>query len=299
MFVLLAMVGYGCRPSTLSPAEIEKCLEEAAELMSYYDFDHARELLGKYLPRMETDTALWKRGQYLWAIANWQSVPCSAERIQRAVEVLQTLLERYPHDPLMPLVLRALGRIAEIEDFPGDPRDRETASRYYERIRSQWPESGLADEATLWLAGLHWQTDEPGSWEKGIQVLLDYLQEHPENHLAALMQEKLAETYWKRLRDAERALYHFQAADRLGWTNRNTISLNLLRMAQMAEELQRWEAAIGYYSRIVEDYPRDASVWWCRQKIRRLEREHLAKPLSLVNECNPAQVPGRIKDKEP
>lgn len=282
LLALLVLVGDGCRQAALSSAETEECLAEAVRLMSYYDFDNARELLRKHLPRMETDTPAWMRGQYLWAIANWQSVPGSPDRIENAVQALQTILDRHPRDPLMPLALRALGRIAEIEDFPGDPRDRETARRYYERIRQEWPESVVADEATLWLAGLHWQvSDQPGELAKGLQVLLDYLQEHPENQFAALMQEKLGETYWKQLHDAERALFHFQAADRLGWTNRNTISLNLQRMGQLAEELARWEVAAGYYARIIKDYPRDASVWLCRQKIRQLAEAHPGLPIAI------------------
>ncbi len=282
MLAFTAIVQFGCAKKGVSEEQDAAVIDRAEELLALYDFDEAYKLLTPHLGLMEEGTPEWARALYLHSMAGWQSLPPSRGRIEDAREAFHYLAEKAPASTYAPMALRNLGRMAELRTYPGDVMDTEKARDYYQRVLEGWPGTLMAHEAAARLAGTYIQDVlNVGSIQKGVTFLEDYLEQYPNNELAGLMWEYLAETRYLMLDDKEGALLALINADKAGWVDPNKTLMNLWRMANLAEELGQVELAVSAYRRVIIEHTRGGRSWEARQRLLALRDAHPEYRISL------------------
>lgn len=272
---IFLMALFGCGKKSLTTAEDAAVIERAEELLALYDFDEAYNLLTPHLELLEVGTQEWARALYLHSMAGWQSLPPSRGRVEEARGGFLLLAQTAPGSAFAPMALRNLGRMEELRTHPGDIMNAENARRFYERVLDGWPGSLVAHEAAARLAGTYIQDVlNMESVKKGDALLVDYLSKYPENELAGLMWEYVAETRFLILEDKQGALEALLKADKAGWTDPNKTLTNLWRLANLAEELSELEIAVNTYQRVIAEHTRGGRSWEARNRLLQIKEAH-------------------------
>lgn len=273
--VIMGIFIGGCSDRNLLEGQETAIVDKAEELMALYDFDEAYELLTPYLPLMKEGTPEWVRMVYLHSVAGWQALPPSHSRIEEARRGFLAVVEKASDSAFAPMALRNLGRMSELRTHPSDVVDVEKARGYYEQILKGWPGTQMAHEAAARLAGTYIRDVlNLDSIRKGEAILEDYLKEYPDNVLAGLMWEYLAETRYNMLKDKEGALLSLVNADKAGWADPTKTLINLWRMATLAEELGQIDLAVSAYRRVIIEHTRGGRTWAARQRLLALKEAY-------------------------
>ena len=162
-------------------------------------------------------------------------------------------------DPSRGTKLSLLG-LARIDLKEGD---RDLAIEKLEQLRSEFPDTVEADEATVHLAGILFDTRKdksaPGGFalppeedvQRGIEALRERLDKRTDSPLASIMHRMLAGKHVERKQWAQ-AVEHLRAALTAGITSSRTESAILWQIARIAEmELKDYALAADFYQRFI------------------------------------------------
>ncbi len=187
-------------------------------------------------------------------------------------------------DPSRGAKLSLLG-LARI-DLKEGSRDR--AIEKLEQLRSEFPDTVEADEATIHLAGILFDSGKdksaPGGFalppredvQRGIGALRERLDKRPDSPLASIMHRMLAGKHVEQKQWA-RAVEHLRAALRAGITSSRTESAILWQIARIAEmELEDYPLAADYYQRFINASRRHVLYYRAHLSLERV-KELMAK----------------------
>ncbi len=163
-------------------------------------------------------------------------------------------------------------------------QQNDAARKRLDTIREEFSDTAEADEATLHLAQSYFEPPAnesmPGGYEladaesveTGLQLLIDWLGRRPENRLAAVMHQTVADKLIER-QDYRVAVEHLRAALARGIVSARTRSSILWQIARIAEyELGDLALAEDYYERFVAVSRRHVLYYRATQSLQRVRR---------------------------
>jgi tetratricopeptide (TPR) repeat protein len=261
----------GCGDSS-APRDAAGLLQQGWQSYAMGDFDFALDSFRK-VERMG-QTADEERFSALLGLATTYHLSTNPDLAKAAEYYAQ--LQAMGTDEARQHSLLGMALIAISEDRSAD------AQTQLMGLIEQYPDSMLADEAVLHLADsllAPTRGEETGEYdlprdaqvERGIRVLEQRLESHPENPLAAQMHIMVANQYIGR-GDYRKAVDHLLAAEECGIGVSRTRSTVLWQIARVAEkQLKDYDLAETFYALYVHDFPRTALYYRASQSLKRVQ----------------------------
>lgn len=208
--LLPVMVGCG-GANVESP---EQAIREGDQEYSYFNFDGAYAYHDAAVNMLEEGSEDWQHAIFARANAAYQINPPDKAYIQQAKADWEKLLKVAPDGPYAARSLLSLGRLTELRDFRGDNfgvqgeffgqtgvtdtgRPMVVIARdYYQQVLDQFPNTDYASEAVLRIAGTYVQTYDEEQVRKGLSLLEEWLNTHPDDPFASVMWQYIGDTWF-------------------------------------------------------------------------------------------------------
>ncbi len=252
--------------------DVAATLAQAVEAIVRHDFDSGDTLFRSVARHAEQGSETWAQAVFGQAVCAHQASPATRERVNEAARLYELLFSTSPDSKYSAAAMIALARLHELLDYSGDVIDDEAARRLYKAVLDNWPDHEIAHEAMLRLADSHIRDFEnESSVGMGVQMLEQWLVQHPDNPLAWVYCEYLGEVQMSR-GNLELALSYLLRADELG-LNAVRVGYIYWLLGQLGEELGRMEVAIKYYRKLVIESPRGGRSYDAYLALQRIRRE--------------------------
>jgi tetratricopeptide (TPR) repeat protein len=215
----------------------------------------------------------WMQATFGAAVANSHGQPVSKDRVDRSMQLYEALVVARPDSKYAPRSIMNMGRLLELRDYPNDEPQYEAAREKYQQVVARWPNDPIASEATLRVAGTYVQAYDAPDFEqvrKGVDVLENWLAEHPKDPYASVMWQYLGDTYFIPLKEEAKALEAYNQVDALGWTDKGNEGPLLWRAAILAERTNNKDRAIYYYTKVITDTPNSGKAYEAQLALKRL-----------------------------
>jgi len=236
LLLTLIITGSGCRQG-VERLDPEALLEKARNEMLVFNFDNAKRLLNHNQPSFTKDHPDYPEFLYLQALANWHVVPPVPQDVVRAGMIFEHLTHDFPDHPLIPSALLLKGRLHDLRNFAGDEPDYEKARAAYREILDRFPGHDLAGDAVVRLAMTHIkQVDDPEEIQKGIDFVVDWLDEHPDSRHTSLLALFLGTMNDQFIGDRALGLRYYKQAYEIGFVNPGRAGVNTWRLVELAIE---------------------------------------------------------------
>jgi tetratricopeptide (TPR) repeat protein len=274
-FVGTLLVGTVCACSgserDASPKAAHEKIALAVQEVAYVNLDKALRYFGEAKALTQPGSDEWQEALFGEATSVWHLLPIQRENADRAAALFTELVTRVPESRFAPRALMNLGRILELPEDRDDPIDLPGARAWYQKVVDQWPGDAIAGEATLRIAGTYIQTYDDAEVRRGVSLLRSWAETHAADPLASIMWEYLASTYFFPLKDYGQSLYAYEKVDALGWTEKGLQGKYYWRIAQMSDRfLHNRDAAVKYYTKIIEETPNSGKAYESELALRRL-----------------------------
>lgn len=254
----------------------QKAFDMATEELVCFNFQVGYQMFGELVQTLPKDHPLYFKSVYARATCAQHITPPTYTMINEASGLYSKIVEECKDKQLVGRSLINLGRIAELRDYAGDEINLDEARKYYQKVVDANPDSELADEATLWIAGTYIQVvnDNPGAL-KGVAMLEQWLAKRPGNVYASPMWTYLGTTYEMTLNEPVKALACFIKADEIGLPAESQISSYYWRMALLAEKVPNaLDTAVTYYQKIIKITPTSGRAFEAKLALERLSKAH-------------------------
>jgi tetratricopeptide (TPR) repeat protein len=249
---------------------VSQLLQKATEQVAFFDWDKARSLYQSAMDRAEAGSDQWQSAAFGLAVTLQQETPADAGAIAQAGDLYRKLADGKLDSRFAARSLMNLGRIAEVRDFYGDVPDLPAARECYSQVIDRFAAAPIASEATLRLAGSYVQTFKAADLQKGADILLDWLKDHPADPLASGMWQYTGDAYFY-LQNYRASLDAYIKADAIGWMDRGNEGPILWRMAVLADRYVHDPATAGrYYTKIITDAPYSGKAYESQLALKRL-----------------------------
>ncbi len=263
------------------PATDEETLTAGLEALRVFNFGRSFELFQQLHGSTDIDDENWPLITYSYAISAWLKTPITAEGVALGVSLLESVVEQVPGSTYAASATLDLGRIAEISDFRGDPTDVTTARTYYERVRSEFPNSAMSTRATLFLAQTYVQTLETDSIHKAIDLLNACLDEQTNDEWIGLISQYIGELYDFYLDQPHKAVDPLQMAIQAGLPRHADTDSILWRMGVLAQNAGRDLLAAKAYTQIIEEFPRTVYRSVSMERLEQIQKKYPEENIGL------------------
>ncbi|MEM1445071.1 MAG: hypothetical protein AAGF84_03390 [Planctomycetota bacterium] len=266
-----------------APASREaSVIEDASRALASFNFGYAARTFASVQAELEPSDPLWERATLGWAMSMQYLDPPTAERIAASEALYRQVAEEASDPRFVARATLALGRLAELSDFRGDPPNHEAAAAFYRAVYENMPELPAADEALLRHAGLlAARFDAPESVRAARRLLENRLAEYGNNDYAALMHELLATIALFRKEYSE-AITHFRRADELGLVEPNLSARTWWLIARLSEtQASDVDTGVAYYTRIILEAPYSGLAFEAQLALKRLKQAHPDRPIEV------------------
>jgi tetratricopeptide (TPR) repeat protein len=270
MLVVAGTASIAMAAPSASGTAAEK-IASATQEVAFVNLEKARDLYAEARAMSEPGSLDWQKALLGEATCIWHLLPIQRENADKAAQLFNELVRVSPRGPFAARALMNLGRILELPDDREDPVDLPGARAFYQKVFDGWANDPIAGEAALRIAGTYIQTYEETAVRKGVELLRTWVEAHPADGLASIMWQYLAETYFFPVQDYRRALEAYDKVDALGWTEKGFQGGTYWRIAQMSEQwLKDRDAAIKYYTKIIQEIPSSGKAYESQLALRRL-----------------------------
>ncbi|MCD8482165.1 MAG: hypothetical protein LR015_05530 [Verrucomicrobia bacterium] len=280
VLVALAMVS-GCarKPADalLSEEEVAELKSEAASLVSIFDFDRANPIYAHIRRGTEQGSEDWALATFGLATTFWHSLPPNRNNIAEATRLFTEITTTKTAESVYwGRAHLNLGRIAEMENFPGDRVDTVTALNHYRQVLTTLPGTPEADEAAGRIAANSlFDRDHPERLRAAFQELRAHLERGANPQIEPALWNFLGENYWNFLEDAGSSVYAMIRTANTGAVQPSRLGVLYWRIAWLAErELHDIPLAMHYYRLLYETLPRSTRSYEARLAYQRLVAEH-------------------------
>jgi tetratricopeptide (TPR) repeat protein len=252
---LLAWVGW------LNGALAASATDQPAwELIAHYS-------AGSALPVFETkpspDTL---RNTLGLAVSYLGKYPQTTGNVDRAEELLLMITAAPAESEYKAAALYLLGRIAQVFRTGRE----EQAAEYYQRLRTEFPDSILADSAAVKLALLELQRVQGYPDHRTLRVVIDQLAVPRRVTLLSQFHQSVA-NFLLEAGDLEQAFAHLQACRDLDVAvGKNRADIQI-QVGRVGTQLNRREIAVSAYQDFVRTFPNDSRSYMVSEEIKRLQ----------------------------
>lgn len=261
----------GCGGAEREEAAMRNAIMEGLRSLEVYDFDGAYAVLSPVVEQLEGSESNWETGMYAAAVAAWHKTPGSEERIEEAKALLERLLADAADADRRARYALDLGRIEEVEDYPGDEANPEGAEDWYNEARELATEVSLVVESGMRLAQLKLQElSEAGTAEAEaiLLELVEAVQEEPWRSTVLMYLGEIQTSYGDKVEDG---VATFLRVDPEYYPVRSRTDGFIWRRAVLCEETGRYAEAIEQLELLLANYPRSVYRTVARRKIEELE----------------------------
>lgn len=270
--VLLALlVTSGCTGGDSGAESMDARIEEAITFLSLYDFDAAYGLLPDLAAEIPSGHSRWEEVTYAAAIAQWHKAPGTRLNIEAAERLLEQLLEVGPDPNRRAQYALDLGRIAEVEDFPGDVRNPQAARLRYRQALDLAQSESTEAEIRLRMVQLDMETLEAERIEVAVADLHSMLDRGFGEPWRTLIWLLLGEVHAAYALDDEAALDAFLQVDLEHFPITSRIPGFVWRRAQLSLQLERPEEAARQFQLILDEFPRSVLRSVAQDNLQQLE----------------------------
>ena len=187
--------------------------------------------------------------------------------IERAVQLLEQVVQEEESDDLAAASRYFLARAAQVHEIPSDPL---RAARLYEGVIRDFPRHPMAERSAVKLALLRLYAPGGTSPEERIRHAGELLGEVASLEQRATVHLILAGACLFFRVCHEDALDHLLAADSLGIVGRGRRAATLVSIGELACELGRSGVARTAYRTFLEENPRDTRAHTIRKRLEQL-----------------------------
>lgn len=270
--VTVAGLGIAAAVGAGEQADVAATLAQAVRAIIRHDFDSGYTHFHSVAMHAEQGSETWAQAVFGQAVCAHQASPATRERVDEAARLYELLFSSSPDSKYAAPAMIALARLHELRDYSGDVADDDAARRLYQAVLDSWPDHEIAHEAMLRLADSHIRDFEnESSVAMGIQMLEQWLVQHPDNPLAWVYCEYLGEVQMTR-GNLALALSYLLRADELG-LHAVRVGYMYWLMGQLGEEVGRMDVAIKYYRKLVIESPRGGRSYDAYLALQRIRRE--------------------------
>lgn len=267
-----------CGTTVPDEAEALQLLDEGEQYLALYSFDQAYEAFSQARTAFEPGSERWVEATYYAATAGWHRTPGNEAFESEALALLRELVQTAPDSLYAQRAPAIIGRILELEDYPGDPVDLEAAAEVYKNALDALGDDEPAIHhhviALRYGSLFSRYIGEDERILKGCRFLEDWLARYPDNFYASVMWEWLAMTYMVQLQDTRKAYEAWKEVARIGFTNESRMGVNLQRMGELAMELGEYEEAGIWFARGIREAPRSGVASVSRDLMLEIEEKH-------------------------
>lgn len=276
----LILSSLGCsQPSEESQVSKQDTLEAGLAALRVFDFEQSYETFQQLSASVQKEDEMWPLVTYSHAISAWLKTPTTAEGVAEAVRLLDLLSQEKPKSTYTASALLDLGRITEISNFRGDTPDVVTARRYYERVRTEFPNSEMAIRATLFLAQTYAQTLNPADIHKAIDLLDACLQDPANAAWVGLIAQYVGVLYEQYLDQPQKAIDPYMQAAQAGLARHADTDSVLWHIGVLAQRAGRDQLAAQAYAQIIRDYPRTVYRSVSQERLEQIQKEASKKEI--------------------
>jgi tetratricopeptide (TPR) repeat protein len=269
----------------------EELLAKAAWEVRVFSFDNGYDLFKKAMAQSTEGSEEWQQAVFGAAMSIQQMTPPDADKMAKAEEFYGLLIQKTPKSKYIPRSMMMMGRIKELRDFFDDKINLEEARGWYQRVVDTWPKDRIAGEATFRIAATYVQTYDEKQVKKGIKILEDWLQKHPDDPMASGMWQYLGDTYFSPLEEYRKSLNCYIKADEIGLLEKGREGPVYWRMAVMAEKfLKDRQNAVKYYTKIITLVPTSGKAYMSQLALAKLGAP--VPKLEMFEEMMGSPVPG-------
>jgi len=232
-------------------------LQKGWEAFKSYEYKNAER---DFKELLEVSQDLEKRAEALYGlgITNQFKRPVTPSTVRAACDYFQEIVTDYQGSKLHPLALLALARVYELESVDSPHEDLRKARLFYRRCTERYPDHLAGHEAALRLAETYTNTMDREQAAKGIEILKNWLAEHPDNLLRGLMFKVAADAFLFTLEDYRNAQDYYVRYAENGIYNRRKMGDVFWRIAFLAQhKTGDRDVAVKYYKKMVEDLDAD------------------------------------------
>jgi tetratricopeptide (TPR) repeat protein len=197
------------------------------------------------------------------------------------------IASRFPQNSVAAWALMERGSLEDLETEAGQV----AARSFYRRVLEEYPESLAIHETALRLASTYLgRTLDPELIRKGLAVLEDHIERHPDNPLVGTMHYRVGYFYFACLQDYEKALPHSVATSTLRMEDPYRWPEDYWHTAMNFMRLDRPGEALPWFEKILSDKPNSREALPAKQMIELINRY-------LDDQMGPRQEPtGRNAD---
>jgi len=261
IFVAISYTGH-------CPAEPSAKVDELSRAWTEYSFqnwDLAQKLFTKSLKKSQNNPK--KHSDALFGLAMINHHRTTGSDLKKAKAYYEKICSQYPNSELTPWSKLALARIAEKEE-PAK------ASILYKQIVDEYPEKLVANESILRICLLTAQFEDPKATKKACSDLEEVLKARPDMPFAVAAHLLLGDIYLFPLKNYEKSIEHFMAADKIGVGDPRREPEMYYQIAKIARtELDQPEIAIQYLEKLIEKFPRNINIYRARLELAELKNE--------------------------
>jgi tetratricopeptide (TPR) repeat protein len=290
--ILAVAVAVAASPA--APPTVAAKLASATQEVALINLEKARALFAEARAMSERGSGDWDQAIFGEATCIWHLLPIERDNADQAARLFIELIEASPRGLLTPRAMMNLGRILELPEDRDDPVDLPGARAWYQKVIDSWPSDPIAGEATLRVAGTYIQTYGESAVAKGVDLLRGWVEAHPNDRLASVMWQYLAETYFFPLKDYRHSLEAYENVDALGWTEKGLQGAAYWRIAQMSDRfLKNRDAAVKYYTKIINETSSGGKAYESQLALRRLGAPVPEPPMAKFLSAHDEAAPGR------
>ena len=196
------------------------------------------------------------------------AVPEPGPDPNKARAAYQWIVAQHPQHPVAPWAALALAQMPELNVLHPAPA---AAVPLYQKVMADYPASPAAHEAALHLAVALFAARGTSDAAAAVVMLENQLRSQPPAPYAAEIELLLGKLERYPLADYRAAVTHLRRALDLGLATLTQQAKTCWTIAELAdEELHDRDLAVAYYTRFLQEYPRDTAQFQAKLALRRL-----------------------------
>jgi tetratricopeptide (TPR) repeat protein len=285
------LLSAGCSWGTAPEAALEKELARARLFLESLNFNDAGGVYRELVDRLAVDDPHWPEAAFGYASSLWHQTPPSQRAVAEATALFQRIAVEKPATEWAQAALLNLARIEMLRDFPGDVENPTGAIPILEELVAGG--SGfIRHEALLRLVECHrMDFHDWASVETGLRRLRDWLDQYPDNPLASVMWEQVANMELLDFKREAAALEAFTEAAAIGFADPSRAGQLLWLMGELAREQRLFEQAARSYRQLIIEAPFSGRAYearqmleWIRETIPGMQHIDIPQPTILTRD---------------
>lgn len=234
------------------------------------NFKRARRLFEDIRAGTPSGSPTWISSTLGLAVSLHHSQPDVRADKELAAELYDELIAGRTNVTVLPQALLMRARLEDQVDYAGDKPDRVAAGKLYRRIRSTFPSSRQAGEATLYMGHAAAMSGKVTDARASIRDIEQWISDHPAGQMVSLQWELIGRLNMYPIDDPGAAVDAFIKAEVAGLPPMTQMDAYFWRIANLADRAGDRANAVRYFRRIIIEEPRSGYGYESQLRLKEL-----------------------------